>query len=126
MTKLNGKVAVVTGASKGIGASIAERLAAEGASIVVNYASSGSGANAVVARIAERGGRAIAVEANVSRQEDVERLFTETRKAFGKVAILVNNAGIYEFAPIEAITVERHLRRLAKVASLEKRSYGDA
>src|ERR1700727_2321256 len=106
MNKLSGKVAVVTGASKGIGASIAEHLAAEGASVVVNYASSRSGADAVVARITKKGGKAIAVQGDVSQQEDIRRLFAETKKAFGKLDILVNNAGVYEFAPLEAITPE--------------------
>jgi len=104
--KLAGKVAVVTGASKGIGASIAEHLAAEGASVVVNYASSKAGAEAVVKRITEKEGKAIAVQADVSKGEDIRRLFAETKKAFGKLDILVNNAGIYEFAPLEAITAE--------------------
>ena len=104
--KLAGKVAVVTGASKGIGAEIAEELAAEGASVVVNYASSKTGADAVVDRITHRDGRAVAVRADLSKPEDVRRLFEESRKAFGKIDILVNNAGIYEFAPLEAITPE--------------------
>ena len=111
MSKLSGKVAVVTGASKGIGASIAEHLAAEGASVVVNYASSRSGADAVVTRITEKGGKAIAVQANVSRVEDIKRLFGETKKAYGKLDILVNNADVYEFAPLEAITPE-HIQKL--------------
>ena len=106
MSKLNGKVAVVTGASKGIGASIAEHLAAEGASVVVNYATSKVGADAVVARIHQAGGKAVAVQADVSQPAQIERLFDETRKAFGKVDILVNNAGIYQPAPLEAITPE--------------------
>jgi len=104
--KLDGKVAVVTGASKGIGAGIAKHLAAEGAAVVVNYASSKQGADRVVDEIAKRGGRAIAVQANVSKKAEIERLFAETRKAFGKLDILVNNAGIYEFAPLEEITEE--------------------
>jgi 3-oxoacyl-[acyl-carrier protein] reductase len=106
MSKLTGKVAVVTGASKGIGASIAEHLAAEGASVVVNYASSKPGADAVVKHITEKGGKAIAVQADVSKPQDIARLFAETKSAFGKVDILVNNAGIYEFAPLESITAE--------------------
>ena len=106
MSRLKGKVAVVTGASKGIGASIAEHLGAEGASVVVNYSTSKQGADAVVGRIARQGGKAIAVQANVSQPEDIRRLFEETRKAFGKVDILVNNAGIYEFAPLDSITPE--------------------
>jgi len=104
--KLDGKVAVVTGASKGIGAGIAKHLAAEGAAVVVNYASSKQDADRVVDEIAKRGGRAIAVQANVAKKAEIERLFAETRKAFGKLDILVNNAGIYEFAPLEEITAE--------------------
>lgn len=104
--KLAGRVAVVTGASKGIGASIAEHLAAEGASVVVNYASSKGGAEKVVAKIVEQGGRAVAVQADVSQPADIERLFAETKQAFGKLDVLVNNAGIYEFAPIEEVTPE--------------------
>jgi 3-oxoacyl-[acyl-carrier protein] reductase len=104
--KLDGKVAVVTGASKGIGAGIAKHLAAEGAGVVVNYASSKQDADRVVDEIAKRGGRAIAVQANVAKKAEIERLFAETRKAFGKLDILVNNAGIYEFAPLEEITEE--------------------
>src|SRR5439155_14913631 len=104
--KLQGQVAVVTGGSKGIGASIAEHLAAAGAAVVVNYASSRAGADAVVERIRKADGKAVAVQADVSKPEDVRRLFAETKKAFGKLDILVNNAGIYEFAPLEAITVE--------------------
>lgn len=106
MSKLAGKVAVVTGASKGIGASIAEHLAAEGASVVVNYASSKSGADAVVKRITEKGGKAVAVQGDVSKQKDITRLFAETKSAYGKLDILVNNAGVYEFAPLEAITAD--------------------
>lgn len=104
MSRLKGKVAVVTGASKGIGASIAEHLAAEGASVVVNYASSQSGANAVVGRITAKGGTAIAVQADVSKPDDIARLFGETKAAFGTVDILVNNAGVYEFLPLESVT----------------------
>src|SRR5216684_9063825 len=106
MNRLKGKVAVVSGASKGIGAAIAEHLAAEGASVVVNYASSKSGADAVVRRITQKEGKAVAVQADVSKAEDIQRLFAETKKAFGKLDILVNNAGIYEFAPLEMITAE--------------------
>jgi 3-oxoacyl-[acyl-carrier protein] reductase len=105
--KLAGKVALVTGASKGIGASIAKHLADEGASVVVNYASSKEGADRVVAEIASKGGRAVAVQANVAKKADIERLLAETRKAFGKLDILVNNAGIYEFAPLENVTAEQ-------------------
>jgi 3-oxoacyl-[acyl-carrier protein] reductase len=104
--KLEGQVAVVTGASKGIGAAIADHLAAAGAAVVVNYASSRAGADTVVQRIRQAGGKAVAVQADVSKLEDVRRLFAETKKAFGKLDILVNNAGIYEFAPLEAITPE--------------------
>ena len=104
--KLEGQVAVVTGASKGIGAAIAEHLAAAGAAVVVNYASSRAGAEAVVNRIRQAGGKAIAVQADVSKLDDIRRLFAETKKAFGKLDVLVNNAGIYEFAPLEAISAE--------------------
>ncbi len=104
--KLEGQVAVVTGASKGIGASIAEHLAAAGAAVVVNYASSRTSADAVVERIRKAEGKAVAVQADVSRPEDVRRLFAETKKAFGNLDILVNNAGVYEFAPLEAISAE--------------------
>jgi 3-oxoacyl-[acyl-carrier protein] reductase len=104
--KLDGKVAVVTGASKGIGAAIAKHLAAEGAAVVVNYASSKEGADHVVDEIAKRGGKAIAVRANVASKAEVEQLFAATKKAFGKIDILVNNAGIYELSPLEEITEE--------------------
>lgn len=108
--KLTGKVAVVTGASKGIGASIAKHLAAEGASVVVNYASSKSGADKVVGEITAQGGKAIAVQGSVAKKADVERLFAETRKAFGQTDILVNNAGVYEFGPLEQIS-EDHFHK---------------
>jgi 3-oxoacyl-[acyl-carrier protein] reductase len=108
--KLAGKVAVVTGASKGIGASIAKRLAAEGAAVVVNYASSKSGADEVVLEISRNGGRAIAVKADVAKKADIDHLFAETKKAFGKADILVNNAGVYEFLPLEQVT-EEHFHR---------------
>jgi 3-oxoacyl-[acyl-carrier protein] reductase len=104
--KLTGKVALVTGASKGIGASIAEHLAAEGAAIVVNYVSSKEGADRVVAKILRNGGKAIPVQADVAKHADIERLLSETKKAFGKLDILVNNAGKYEFLPLEGITEE--------------------
>jgi 3-oxoacyl-[acyl-carrier protein] reductase len=104
--KLAGKVAVVTGASKGIGAAIARHLADEGAAVVVNYASSKAGAERVVAEITGKGGRAIAVQANVAKQADIQRLFAEAKKAFGRLDVLVNNAGVYEFAPLEAVTAE--------------------
>jgi 3-oxoacyl-[acyl-carrier protein] reductase len=104
--KLINKVAVITGASKGIGAGIAKLYAAEGAAVVVNYASSKAGADQVVADIVATGGKAIAVQADVAKQADIQRLFAETIKAYGKVDILVNNAGVYEFSPLEAITEE--------------------
>src|ERR1043166_6840208 len=107
--KLTGKVAVVTGASKGIGASIAKHLAAEGAAVIVNYASSRAGADRVVNEITKSGGKAVAVQGDVSKKNEIDRLFAETKKAFGKVDVLVNNAGIYEFAPVEGIT-EEHFR----------------
>ena len=101
--KLAGKVAVVTGASKGIGAAIAQHLAAEGAAVAVNYASSKAGAERVVAEIVHQGGKAVAIQADVAKQEDIKRLFAETKKAFGKLDVLVNNAGIYEFMPLENV-----------------------
>jgi len=110
MSKLQGKVAVVTGASKGIGAAIAKSLAADGAAVVVNYASSKEGADRVVSEITSKGGKAIAVQGSVAKSADVQRLFAETQKAFGKVDVLVNNAGVYEFTPIEEITEEHYNR----------------
>src|SRR5438093_1526503 len=104
--KLVGKVAVVTGASKGIGAAIALHLAAEGAAVVVNYSSSKEGADRVVGEIKGNGGKAVAVQANLSKEADVRRLFSEAKKSFGRLDILVNNAGIYEFRPLEAVTAE--------------------
>jgi 3-oxoacyl-[acyl-carrier protein] reductase len=104
--KLTGKVAVVTGASKGIGASIAVHLAAEGAAVVVNYSSSKQGADRVVGEITGNGGKAIAVQANVAKEVDIGRLFVEAKKSFGRVDILVNNAGIYDFQPLENVTPE--------------------
>jgi 3-oxoacyl-[acyl-carrier protein] reductase len=104
--KLSGKVAVVTGASKGIGAAIAKQLATEGAAVIVNYASSKSGADKVVAEITQAGGKAVAIQADVAKKADIDRLFADTKKAFGRLDILVNNAGIYEFSPLEQITEE--------------------
>jgi 3-oxoacyl-[acyl-carrier protein] reductase len=104
--RLTGKVAVVTGASKGIGAAIARHLADAGAAVVVNYSSSKEGADRVVADITGKGGRALAVQANVVKPADIQRLFAETKKAFGRLDVLVNNAGVYEFAPLEAVTPE--------------------
>jgi len=106
MQRLQGKVAVVTGASKGIGAGIAKALAAEGAAVVVNYASSRAAAESVVAEVKKGGGRAVAVQADVSVAADVTRLFAEAKKAFGRLDVLVNNAGMYGFAPIEEVTEE--------------------
>src|SRR5262245_3046078 len=103
---LEGKVAIVTGASKGIGAAIAKQLADEGAEVVVNYASSKEGADRVVAEISGGGGKAISAQANVANKAEIERLFAETKKAFGRLDILVNNAGIYEFSPLEGVTEE--------------------
>ena len=104
--KLSGKVAVVTGASKGIGASIAKHLAAAGAAVVVNYSSSKKGADKVVADILAAGRNAIAVQANVANKTEIEGLFAESKEAFGQLDILVNNAGIYETAPLGQITEE--------------------
>ncbi|WP_158795599.1 SDR family NAD(P)-dependent oxidoreductase [Pedobacter sp. L105] len=106
MSKLKNKVAVVTGASKGIGASIAKYFAAEGAKVVVNYASSQEGADKVVKTITDNGGVAIALQGDVAKESDVIRLFDETKNTFGTVDILVNNAGIYQYAPIELVTAE--------------------
>jgi len=114
MGKLQDKVAVVTGASKGIGASIAKHLAAEGASVVVNYSSSKEGADKVVSEIKSKGGKAIAVQADVSKKADIDRLFAEMKKEYGTLDILVNNAGIYEFLGIEDIT-EEHIHKLFAV-----------
>jgi len=108
--KLDNKVAVVTGASKGIGAGIAKHLAAEGAAVVVNYSSSKEGADKVVDEITKRGGKAVAIQADVAKKKDIERLFAETKKAFGRLDILVNNAGVYEFLPLEKVT-EEHFHR---------------
>jgi 3-oxoacyl-[acyl-carrier protein] reductase len=111
MSRLKNKVAVVTGASKGIGAAIAKGLAAEGAAVVVNYASSRAGADQVVKDITSSGGKAIAVQGDVAKAADVERLFAETRKAFGGLDVLVNNAGVYEFAPLDGLT-EKQFHRM--------------
>jgi len=108
--KLGGKVALVTGASKGIGASIAKHLAGEGAAVVVNYRSGKSDADSVVTEITRGGGKAIAVQANLSQKTEIDRLFAETRKVFGRLDILVNNAGIYEFTPLEKVT-EDHFHK---------------
>jgi 3-oxoacyl-[acyl-carrier protein] reductase len=108
--KLSGKVALVTGASKGIGASIAEHLGAEGASVVVNYSSSKAGADKVVEAITRKGGKAITVQANVSEPAEIRRLFAETVKAFGKIDILINNAGVYDFIALEDITPQAFYR----------------
>jgi len=110
MSDLKGKVAVVTGASKGIGAGIAKALANAGAAVVVNYASSKAGAERVVAEIKGKGGKAIAVQGDVAKAADVQRLFEETRKAFGPLDVLVNNAGVFQFEPLEAAT-EREFHR---------------
>ena len=111
MNKLTNKVAVVTGASKGIGAGTARSLAAEGASVVVNYSSSKEGADKVVAEITKQGGKAIAIQGDVSKSADVIRLFAETKKAFGGLDILVNNAGIYKFGALEEVTEEEFHRQ---------------
>jgi len=110
MSKLENKVAVVTGASKGIGASIATHLAAEGAAVVVNYATSKDAADRVVAGIMSKGGRAVAVRADIAKESDIQHLFAVTQQVFGRLDILVNNAGIYEFQPLEAVTAE-HFHR---------------
>jgi 3-oxoacyl-[acyl-carrier protein] reductase len=104
--ELDGKVAVVTGASKGIGAGIAKLLGDKGAAVVVNYSTSKEGANGVVSEITRNGGKAVAIQANVSKKKEIERLFDEAQKAFGRLDILINNAGIYEFGPLEEVTEE--------------------
>jgi 3-oxoacyl-[acyl-carrier protein] reductase len=111
MRKLDGKVAVVTGASKGIGAAIAARMAAEGASVVVNYARSAADAERIVAGITKAGGRAVAIQGDVSKPADIERLFADAKRTFGRLDILVNNAGAYEFVPLDNVT-EAHFHRL--------------
>jgi 3-oxoacyl-[acyl-carrier protein] reductase len=110
MSKLTGKVAVVTGASKGIGAAIAKALAAEGASVVVNYASSQAGADAVVAAITQAGGKAVAVRGDVSQAADAQGIIDAAIETYGRLDVLVNNSGVYEFAPIEGIT-EAHFHK---------------
>src|SRR6202008_578207 len=111
MSKLQNKVAIVTGASKGIGAAIAKHLAAEGAAVIVNYASSKQGADRVVGEIEKGGGKAFAVKANMAKKAKTENLFAETKRAFGKVDILVNNACVYDFRPLEDITEEHFHKR---------------
>lgn len=110
MGELTGKVAIVTGASKGIGAGIAKALGKAGAAVVVNYASSKDGADRVVKEIAQNGGKAIAVQGDVAKAGDVKRVFAETKKAFGPLDILVNNAGVYDFVPLESVTEEEFHR----------------
>src|SRR5256886_15060907 len=110
--RLAGKVAVVTGASKGIGAEIAKQLAAEGAAVVVNYASSKEGADQVVNEITARGGKAIAVQGDVAKTEDIGHLFAEANKVFGRLDILINNAGVYRFAPLEEVTEDEFHRQI--------------
>jgi 3-oxoacyl-[acyl-carrier protein] reductase len=109
--KLAGKVAVVTGASKGIGAEIAREFAAAGAAVVVNYSSSKDAAEKIVKEITGKDGKAVAVQANLATEADVRRLFAEAKKVFGRVDILVNNAGVYEFAPLEAVTAEHYRKQ---------------
>jgi 3-oxoacyl-[acyl-carrier protein] reductase len=113
MNLLTGKVAIVTGASKGIGAGIAKAFCAEGASVVVNYASSKKDADRVLAEIADAGGNAIAIQASVSNPEEVKRLFAETQEAFGRLDILVNNAGVFKFEPFECISVAEFHREFS-------------
>src|ERR1044072_3443939 len=119
--KLNGKVAIVTGASKGIGPAIAPHLAGAGASVVVNYSSSKEGADRVVDTIAKRGGKAIAVQANVAKKADIDRLFAEAKMAFNRVDILVNNAGIFDFKPLAEIT-EEHFHKHFDINVLDRKS----
>ncbi len=111
MNKLTNEVAIVTGGSKGIGAGIARSLAAEGAAVVVNYASSKEDADRVVAEITGKGGKALAVQGDVSKASDVQRLFAETKRAFGRLDVLVNNAGVYQFAALGEITGEQFHRQ---------------
>jgi 3-oxoacyl-[acyl-carrier protein] reductase len=114
MSKLKGKVAVVTGASKGIGAGIAKALAKEGASVVVNYASSKAGADKVVAEITSAGGKAVAVGGDVSKKADAQGIIDAAIRHFGRLDILVNNSGVYEFSPIDAVT-EEHFHRIFNI-----------
>ena len=114
MSKLKEKVAIVTGASKGIGAAIAKALAAEGASVVVNYASSKTGADAVVGAITEKGGKAVAVHGDVSKAADAQAIIDAAIQNYGRIDILVNNSGVYEFAPLEAIT-EDHFHKMFNI-----------
>ena len=107
MGKLTGKVAIVTGASKGIGAGIARGFAAEGAAVVVNYCATKDGAERVVRQIEEKGGRALAIRADLAKPEEIRQMFVQTKQAFGRLDILVNNAGVFNFAPLEDITVEQ-------------------
>ena len=111
MGELSGKVAIVTGASKGIGAAIARRFAEAGAAVAVNYASDKTGADRVVEQIKRGGGKAVAIQANVSKSEDVKRLFAETKAKLGALNILVNNAGVFTFEPLEAVTEEEFHRQ---------------
>ena len=111
MSRLKGKVAVVTGASKGIGAGIARALAAEGAAVAVNYASSRSGADKVVAEIEKAGGKAVAIQADMSKSDDITRLFAETKQALGTPNILVNNAGVFQFDPLESVKSDEFHRQ---------------
>ena len=111
MGRLTGKVAIVTGASKGIGAGIAKELAAEGAAVVVNYASSREGADRVVKEIEGKGGKAVAIQGDVSKSADVKRLFAEAKSAYGSLDVLVNNAGVYGFASIEEVTEKEYYRQ---------------
>lgn len=111
MSKLKNKVAIVTGASKGIGAGIAKAYGKEGASVVVNYSSDKTGAQKVVDEIVAAGGKAIAVQGNVAKAADVKKLFAEAKNAYGKLDILVNNAGVFKFEPLEAVTEEEFHRQ---------------
>jgi 3-oxoacyl-[acyl-carrier protein] reductase len=117
MNKLAGKIAIVTGGSKGIGADIAKGLAKEGASVVVNYSSSKEGADKVVAEITSAGGKAVAVQGDVAKEADVNRLFDETKKEFGKLGVLVNNTGVCRFAPIEETTVDLAMLSMSRQLS---------